>query len=109
MENNPSELYSSFSLYYAVKNDPIAWENTKLTVIKKMCHKYDKEWRLVPLNTLKQREFIPWKPKSVTIGLRTPEYKKRLIISAAQTAGISEFYQMIINEHDKFVRVPLKV
>lgn len=78
-------------IYNELNFKAIGWENTKLSVIKKICHKYDKEWRIIPLYILLQREFIHWMPRSVTIGLRTPEYKKRLIISAAQVAGITEF------------------
>lgn len=92
-----------------MQTDKICWESVKISTIKKKCHKEDKEWRLLPIDTLEKREFIIWKPKSVTIGLRTPEYMKKLIVSAAQIAGISEFYQMIIDEHDNFVRVPLTV
>lgn len=103
---NPSE---NPLLVAMMQKENICWESVKISTIKKKCHEYDKEWRLVPLDTLEKRECISWQPKSVTIGLRTPEYKKRLIISAAQTAGISEFYKMTINEHDEFVRVPLTV
>lgn len=112
--------YAVYNLaLFAVKDDPdiynmlnykaIGWENTKISVIKKICHKYDMEWRIVPLYISPQRRSISWQPQSITIGLRTPEYKKQLIISAAKIAGISEFYQMIIDEHDEFVRIPLEV
>lgn len=102
--NNNTSLLDSF-----MKGDKICWESIKISTIKKKCHEEDKEWRLVPLDTLEKREFVTWQPQSITIGLRTPEYKKQLIISAAKIAGISEFYQMIIDEHDEFVRVPLKI
>lgn len=44
------------------------------------------------------RPRIKLKPKSVLIGLRTPEYQKRLIISAARIAEIQEIYQVVIND-----------
>lgn len=46
------------------------------------------------------RPRIRMKPKSVLIGLRTPEYQKRLIISAAHIAGIREIYQVFINDRN---------
>ncbi len=57
---------------------PIGWENTKVSIIKKTCHKYGKEWRVIPLYAMEQRGYFRLKPKSVTIGLRTPTYKRNL-------------------------------
>lgn len=103
VRGNP-EIYDKLQWMY-----PIGWENTKMSIIKKSCHKYDKEWRIVPLYVLNQREFISWKPKSVTIGLRTPNYKKQLIISAAKLAGIPEYYEMYIDNNDNFKRRKINV
>lgn len=88
---------------------PIAWENTKISAIKKDCHRYDNEWRIIPLYTMMQRMYITWKPKSVTIGLRTPAYKRQLIISASKIAGITEFYEMYINNNEDLDRRPIDV
>lgn len=88
---------------------PIGWENTKMSIIKKTCHKYDEEWRIIPLYIMTQREFIRWKPKSVTIGLRTPTDKRNLIVSAAKVAGITEFYEMYVDDNDNFERRPIEI
>lgn len=88
---------------------PIAWENTKISIIKKACHHYDKEWRIIPMYTMTRREYISWQPKSVTIGLRTPNYKKQLIISASKLAGITEFYEMYIDNNDDLKRRTIEV
>lgn len=107
--DNSLKTQDASDMYVRLLFQPINWEITKISVIKRKCHQYDKEWRIVPSFTMQNRKRIFMKPKSITVGLRTPEYKKRLIISAAQAAGISEFYQMVINEHDEFVRLPLKI
>lgn len=107
--DNSLRTRDASDMYVRLLFQPINWETTKISVIKMKCHQYDKEWRIVLFHSFSQRQFVPLQPQSVTIGLRTPEYKKRLIISAAQVAGISKFYRMIIDENDEFVRVPLKV
>lgn len=82
----------------------MCWENTKISLIKNKCHKYDKEWRLVPSFSLLCRDIIRRKPQSITIGLRTSKYTEQVIIASAKMAGISEFYKMEIDNKDRFVR-----
>lgn len=83
------------------------WENTKISLIKNKCHKYDKEWRLVPSFSLISRDVIKRQPQSITIGLRTSKYTERTIIEAAKIAGINKFYKMEIDNRDRFVRKPI--
>ena len=83
------------------------WENTKISLIKNKCHKYDKEWRLVPSFSLICRDVIRRRPQSITIGLRTSKYTERTIIEAAKIAGIGKFYKMEIDNRDRFVRKPI--
>lgn len=85
----------------------LCWENTKLSLVKNKCHKYDKEWRLIPAFRLCNRDLIRKKPLSVTIGLRTSKHMERTIIEAAKIAGISKFYKMEIDNRDRFVRKPI--
>lgn len=75
-----------------------SWENERISLIKKECHQYDQEWRMLLSTPYTSRPRIKLKPKSVLIGLRTPEYQKLLIISAARIAGIREIYQVVIND-----------
>lgn len=86
----------------------LCWENTKLSLVKNKCHKYDKEWRLIPAFRLCNRDIIRKKPLSVTIGLRTSKYTERTIIEAAKIAGISKFYKMEIDDRDRFVRKQIR-
>ena len=74
------------------------WQKERISLIKKECHCYDREWRMLLPTPYTNRPCIKLKPKSVIIGLRTPEYHRRLIISAAKIAGIQEIYQAVINE-----------
>ena len=74
------------------------WQKERISLIKKECHCYDQEWRMLLPTPYTNRPCIKLKPKSVIIGLRTPEYHRRLIISAAKIAGIQEIYQAVINE-----------
>lgn len=78
-----------------------AWQNEKISLIKKKCHQYDLEWRMILPTQFTSRPMIKWRPKSIMIGLNTPEYQRRLIISAAHIAGINEIYQVIINDYDR--------
>lgn len=78
----------------------MAWQSEKVSLIKKECHQYDQEWRMLLSNAPDIRPRIRLKPKSVLIGLRTPEYQKCLIISAARCAGIEEIYQVYINDNN---------
>lgn len=82
----------------------MGWENTKISLIKNKCHKYDKEWRLIPAFSLICRDVIRCRPQSITIGLRTSKYTERTIIAAAKIAGIDKFYKMEIDNNDRFVR-----
>lgn len=75
-----------------------SWEDERISLIKKECHQYDQEWRMLLPTPYTSRPRIKLKPKSVLIGLRTPEYQKRLIISAARIAEIQEIYQVVIND-----------
>ena len=46
------------------------------------------------------RTYIKMKPNKVILGLRMPEYEKRLVISAAKVAGINNIEELYINDSD---------
>ena len=50
---------------------------------------------------MEQRTPIKMKPSKVIIGMRTPEYESRLIVSAAVNAGIKEIHKLYINDSDE--------
>lgn len=85
----------------------VLWEIERISLIKKYCHHFDGEWRMLYPRWSGQRPCIKLKPKSVIIGLRTPTYKERLIVSAATIAGITDIRKVQINRNDELEAVPL--
>lgn len=77
------------------------WEAERITLIKKKCHENDEEWRMIRPRIYEQRTFIKAKPKKIILGLRMPEYERRLVASAAKVAGIQEIHEMYINRSDE--------
>ena len=77
---------------------PIPWEVERNSLIKKECHKYDEEWRMIANAKMKLPAMIEWVPKGVIIGLRTSQVDKNLIISMAKEAGVKNIYQSYIDE-----------
>lgn len=102
---NITQLPVSQVLFQAIKQS-MMWEIERISLIKKYRHHYDGEWRMILPTPYSSRPSIKLKPKKIIIGLRTPEYKKLLIVAAAKVAGISEIYTMCINEKDKLAPVP---
>ena len=80
---------------------PIPWEIERISLIKKTCHKYDEEWRIIANSKMKLPAMIEWVPARVIIGLRTSPVDKNLIISMAKEAGIKNIYQSYIDEKNK--------
>lgn len=77
------------------------WEAERVTLIKKKCHENDEEWRMIRPRMHGMRTFIKARPQKIILGLRMPEYERRLVISAAKVAGIQEIHEMYINDSDE--------
>ena len=88
------------SLPKSIQKDlkPLPWEIERNSLIKKECHKYDEEWRMIANAKMKLPAMIEWVPKGVIIGLRTSQADKNLIISMAKEAGVKNIYQSYIDE-----------
>ncbi len=95
MQNNMALM----PLYNLIQNE-LMWEAERISLIKKKCHENDQEWRMIRPAIFEQRSCIKMKPSKVIIGLRTPKYESRLIISAAVNAGIQEIHKLYINDSD---------
>lgn len=67
-------------------------------MIKKECHKYDEEWRLIANCKMNLPAMIEWVPAGVIIGLRTSQVDKNLIISMSKEARVKNIYQSYIDE-----------
>ena len=85
------------------------WEIERISLLKKPCHVFDEEWRMIYSQWCVARPCIKLKPKSVIIGYRTPLYKERLIISAATVAGIKDVRKIQINRKDELEAVPIQI
>ena len=71
----------------------LPWEIERNSLIKKECHKYDEEWRLIANCKMNLPAMIEWVPAGVIIGLRTSQVDTNLIISMAKEAGIKKIYK----------------
>lgn len=80
---------------------PLPWEVERNSLIKKECHKYDEEWRMIAHSKMKLPAMIEWVPAGVIIGLRTSQVDTNLIISMAKEAGIKKIYKSIIDEKNR--------
>jgi len=87
----------AFNLYYYAT----LWQPEKVSLIKRKCHQYDQEWRMLLSTPYSNRPYIRLKPKNILIGLRTPEYQRQQILSAARIAGIEEIHQVVINDNNQ--------
>jgi len=102
MQNNMALM----PLYNFIQNT-LMWEAERISLIKKKCHENDQEWRMIRPAIVEQRSCIKMKPSKVIIGLRTPEYESRLIVSAAVNAGIQEIHKLYINDSDELDSAPV--
>lgn len=100
--------YNSKFLYDYVQNS-IMWDFERCSLIKKKCHEYDQEWRMIRPAIFDQRSCIKMKSSKIIIGLRTPQYERKLIVSAATIAGIKEIHELYINDSDNLDSRPVDV
>ena len=79
------------------KMRPIAWEAERVTLVKKKCHEYDQEWRMianVPTKAPVHAEMIPC---GVILGLRMNQAEEDLVIAMAKEAGVKNIYKSFID------------
>ena len=79
----------------------VIWDAERISLIKKKCHEYDDEWRMIRPTMASDRTCIKMKPNKVILGLRMPEYERMLVISAAKVAGIKNIEELYIDESDQ--------
>lgn len=85
------------------------WEKEKITLIKKKCHEYDAEWRAI-LSTpyyLNAPVYKKWKPYGVILGLNMEADSRKIVINAAETAGITGVFQVGISDDDELDLMPI--
>ena len=76
---------------------PAYWERERTTLIKKECHRYDEEWRMITWMNIKPPIMLEWIPHGVILGLRMAASERELVISLAKQAGIKHIFQSFIN------------
>lgn len=82
-------------------NKAMIWEAERISLIKKKCHEYDEEWRMIRPTMMPNRTCIKMKPYKIILGLRMPEYERLLTIAAAKIAGVCNIEELFINEYDR--------
>ena len=97
----PQELYEGMG-------SPM-WEREKTTLIKKECHKYDEEWRMITGCIMKPPVMMEWIPSGIILGLRMGVAEENLVVSMAKEAGIKNIYKSYINAQNKLDDYPLKL
>lgn len=85
-------------LYEKIGNNP--WEPAKITLIKKECHKYDEEWRMITFCRMKPPVMREWIPSGIILGLRMDPTEENLVINMAKEAGIKNIYKSFIDAHN---------
>lgn len=103
----PNEVHSKFVQLF---NANFKFDREIITLIKKKCHEYDLEWRIigVPYVIDNKPVYKCWKPKSITLGLRMSQEDEKLVIEMARQAGIKEIYKICIDKKGDLNKKQLK-
>lgn len=79
----------------------MTWERERTTLIKKKCHQYDEEWRMITNCQMRPPIMMEWIPYGIILGLRMSQSEENLVISLARQAGIKNIYKSIIDKNNK--------
>lgn len=83
------------------------WEREKTTLIKKKCHEYDEEWRMITGCQMKGSVMMEWIPSGIILGLRMGVKEENLVISMAKEAGIKNIYKSVIDSKNTLNAIPV--
>lgn len=83
------------------------WERERTTLIKKKCHEYDEEWRMIVGGPMSPPVMMKWIPSGIILGLRMGETEKKLVVSMAQNAGIKDIYRTYIDAQNRLSAMPI--
>ena len=76
----------------------VNWESERITLIKKECHRYDEEWRIILNCRMNGPVMREWIPSAVILGLNMGYEERNLTISAAKEAGVKNIYNSYIDD-----------
>lgn len=85
------------------------WERERITLVKKECHKYDKEWRMITGYTMNSPIMMEWIPSGVILGLKMGKSEENLVVSMAKEAGIQNIYKSFINSRNLLDAYPITI
>ncbi len=94
----PDSIYNKIVLSMFPKMN---WEREKVTLIKKKCHMYDKEWRMIYPILDNKPITIEWKPNGVVLGLNMSLEDKDLVYHNAKLGRIDNIFECYIDENDE--------
>lgn len=97
----PAELYAGMGT--------ALWERERTSLIKKECHKYDEEWRMITGCIMKPPVMMEWIPSGIILGLRMDRAEENLVVSMAREAGIKKIYKSYINAQNKLDAYPVNI
>lgn len=97
----PSQIYE--------ENGLDVWAYEKITLIKKKCHEYDEEWRIIARGQMKSPVMMEWIPCGIILGLRMEPAEENLVISIAKMAGIKNISKSYINSRNQLDAFPLSI
>lgn len=83
------------------------WERERATLIKKKCHEYDEEWRMITACPMNPPVMMEWIPSGIILGLRMGVKETNLVVSMAREAGIKDIYKSIIDSKNRLNAVPV--
>lgn len=95
----PLELYQSMA--------NAVWEKERITLIKKECHKYDEEWRMITGCIMNAPIMREWIPSGIILGLRMETDIENLVVSMAREAGIENIYKSFIDSQNRLNALPI--
>lgn len=95
-------------LYDGVGNG--MWERERAALIKKKCHEYDKEWRMITYCPMKPPIMMEWIPSGIILGLRMSANEERLVVDKTKEAGIKNIYKSVIDSKNRLnvIRIMLE-
>lgn len=101
--NLTEETYKKLQILFGNQ----AWEKEKITLIKKNCHKYDEEWRMIIPTPMPSPVVNEWIPSAIYLGLNMEPSEMDLILDIAKIAGVEKIYKCIITDDGKLDAVQI--
>lgn len=79
----------------------MCWEKEKIALIKKECHKYDQEWRMISSIWNNKPITMRWIPYGIILGLNMSSEEKDLVYHNAKIGGIENIFECFIDDNDE--------